>query len=102
VQGPVHSKHHKTSVPGMTTRMSAVDSPVGVFQVHAHGGWCVSSACTPQAGGSTPALVARRRHVTQLRLFPVLIAMTCGGTLNVAAASFVRVVPAIRRDVNRA
>lgn len=54
------------------------------------------------AGGSAPALVASRGHVVQLRPFPVPIAMTCGGTLNVAAASFVRVVPPIRRDVTRA
>jgi hypothetical protein len=50
--------------------------------------WCVSSACTPHtADGSTPALVASHRHVAQLKLFPVSIAMTCDGTLNVAAAS---------------
>lgn len=54
------------------------------------------------AGGSTPALVAIRGHVAQLRLFPVPIAMTCGGTLNVAAVKDVRVVPGIRRDVTRA
>jgi len=67
--------------------MSAIDSPAVCFQ------------CMHTAGGSAPALVAIRRHDAQLKLFPVPIAMTCGGTLNVAAA---RVVPGIRRDVTRA
>ena len=54
------------------------------------------------AGGSTPALVASRRDVAHLKLFPVPIAMTCGGTLNVSAAGVVRIVPGIRRDITGA
>ena len=73
--------------------MSDVDNPGGLFQVHAH---------RRRPAVRSPALETSRRHVSQFRLFPATIAMTCGGTLDFAAARVVRIVPGIGRYIIRA